>query len=84
MRCPVCKSKNIKNKDNKTGRRVQNLANIIENRFKKYPRYKCLVCNNTFSPMTTDPARYQKKRRLNHKIMLMLSSLIHKDVLQSI
>ena len=77
MRCPVCKAKNIKNKDSKTGRkRVQKFGKYYrKSDSKMIQRYKCLVCNNTFSPMTTDPARYQKKRRLNHKIMLMLSSL---------
>tara|TARA_B100000941_G_scaffold271849_1_gene230896 strand:+ start:29 stop:916 length:888 start_codon:yes stop_codon:yes gene_type:complete len=77
MRCPICKAKNIKNRDPKTGKkRVQKFGHYYRTSdSKRIQRYKCLLCNNTFSPMTTDPARYQKKRRLNHKILLMLTSL---------
>ena len=77
MRCPICKAKNIKHSDPKTGKkRVQKFGHYQRKSDSRLiQRYKCLLCNNTFSPMTTDPARYQKKRRLNHKIMLMLSSL---------
>ena len=77
MRCPICKAKNIKNKDPKTGlKRVQKFGKYYRKSDSKIiQRYKCLLCKTTVSPMTIDPARYQKKRRLNHKIMLMLSSL---------
>ena len=53
MRCPVCKAKNIKNKDSKTGRkRVQKFGKYYrKSDSKMMQRYKCLVCNNTFSPM---------------------------------
>ena len=39
-------------------------------------RYCCKICNTTFSQATFDPAYYQKKRQLNHKCMMLLSSCI--------
>jgi len=39
-------------------------------------RYICKTCNKSFSQATFDPAYYQKKRHLNHKCMMLLSSNI--------
>ena len=39
-------------------------------------RYICKICNKSFSQATFDPAYYQKKRHLNHKCMLLLSSCV--------
>jgi len=37
-------------------------------------RYKCKTCGHSFSQATFDPAYYQKKRHLNHKCAVLLSS----------
>ena len=77
MRCPVCKAKNRPNKDPETGKKNVSKYGSFRRKSdsKTIQRYKCLVCNNTFSTACKDPAYKQKKRRLNYKIKTMLSSL---------
>ena len=77
MRCPVCKAKNRSNKDPETGKKNVYKYGSFRRKSdsKTIQRYKCLVCNNTFSTACKDPAYKQKKRRLNYKIKTMLSSL---------
>ena len=76
VRCPVCKAKNIPNKDCNTGKKhVQKYGSFRrKSDSKRIQRYKCLLCNNTFSTACKDPAYRQKKRRLNHKIKILSSS----------
>ena len=77
MRCRVCKSKNIPNKDPKTGQKhVQKYGSFKRKSDSRIiQRYKCLLCNNTFSTACKDPAYRQKKRRLNYKIKTLFASL---------
>ncbi len=39
-------------------------------------RYRCKKCQKSFSQACYDPAYYQKKRHLNHPLMLLLSSSV--------
>ena len=39
-------------------------------------RFRCKTCLKSFSQATFDPAYYQKKRHLNYKCMLLLTSSV--------
>ena len=39
-------------------------------------RFRCKTCLKSFSQATFDPAYYQKKRHLNYKCMLLLTSCV--------
>lgn len=78
MRCPICKAKNLPNKDSKTGQKTVRKFGSYRRKSdsRRIQRYVCLRCEKTFSSATDDPAYGQKKRRLNIKVQQNACSLM--------
>ena len=68
--CPRCQEKDFIIKDGFFFRRCDS---------RKIQRFKCKNCSQKFSNSTFSPAKYHKKRRLNHRLLLDFSSGVSKN-----
>lgn len=78
MRCPVCKKENRANRDPDTGRKTEQKYGSYRRKSdsRVMQRYKCLVCDKTYSTAINDPAYNQKKRRINYPLKCAFASLM--------
>ena len=87
MNCPSCKSILSSKKKLKAHLKKQSIKpSSFKKAYQKYgyfkrtsdgrviSRYLCLLCRKTYSSASDDPAYYHKKRRINHRLKMLLAS----------
>ncbi len=70
--CPFCNRAKLSSEDRNEVTKFGSFVRKIDKT--KHLRYRCKLCNKTFSDATNSPAYKQKKRHLNHFIFMYLAS----------
>ena len=77
MRCPHCKPHLVPESEQKLRKTSYKYGSFWrQSDGRRISRYKCLLCNKTYSTATDDLAYYQKKRKINFQLKQLLSSNI--------